>query len=106
MLEIRLAKAADAEAIQAIYAPYCGESTVSFEVVPPTPEEMRERMAGLGPAYPWLVGEQGGDVVAYAYASPHHPRAAYRWSVTTSVYVAGAHQGKGIGRRVYGSLLE
>jgi L-amino acid N-acyltransferase YncA len=104
--EIRLARPSDAEAIQAIYAPYCGESTVSFEVAPPTPDEMRERMAGLMPAYPWIVWEQEGNVLAYAYAGPHHPRAAYQWSVTTSVYVAKAYQGKGIGRAIYHSLLE
>jgi L-amino acid N-acyltransferase YncA len=104
--KIRLATPADAEAIQAIYAPYCGESPVSFEVSAPTADEIRKRMAALLPAYPWIVWEEGGSVLAYAYAGPHHPRPAYRWSVTTSVYVAAAHQGKGIGRGIYQSLLE
>lgn len=103
---IRLATASDAEAILAIYAPYCGESTVSFELSPPSVEEMRQRMAGLAAKYPWIVCEEGCGVVAYAYAGPHHVRAAYVWSVTTSVYVADAHQGRGIGRGMYGSLIE
>jgi L-amino acid N-acyltransferase YncA len=104
--EIRLARPEDAAAIGAIYAPYCGESTASFEVIAPTTDEMRERMARLAGRYPWIVYTVGQDVLAYAYAGPHHARAAYVWSVTTSVYVAEAFQGKGIGRVVYQSLLE
>jgi L-amino acid N-acyltransferase YncA len=106
MLEIRLATPADAEAIQAIYAPYCGESTVSFELVAPTADEIGQRMAQLAEGYPWIVCERGGEVLAYAYAGPHHPRAAYVWSVTTSVYVAAAVQARGLGRGMYRSLLE
>jgi phosphinothricin acetyltransferase len=58
----------------------------------------------LGP-YPWLVCEEGGEALGYAYATRHRERAAYGWSVDTAVYVRQGRQRRGIGRALYESLL-
>jgi phosphinothricin acetyltransferase len=101
---IRLATPADAEPVHAIYAPYC-HTPISFELAPPGVEEMRGRLAKVLGQFPWLLYEEGGDVVGYAYAAPHRERAAYRWSVDTSVYVQQGRQRRGVGRALYASLL-
>jgi len=100
-----MATESDAEPIAAIYAPYVRDTPISFEVVPPAAEEMRQRIGALTATYPWLVCENGGMVLGYAYASRHRDRAAYQWSVDVSVYVrADAHR-RGIGRALYAALL-
>jgi phosphinothricin acetyltransferase len=103
---IRLATPADAAAIAAIYAPYCETSAISFETAPPSAEEMARRMAAVGAQRPWLVLDDSGAVVGYAYAGPHNERAAYQWSVSTAIYVSRAHQRRGVGRALYTSLFE
>jgi phosphinothricin acetyltransferase len=101
---IRLATPADAEQVQAIYAPYCA-MPISFETDPPGVEEMRGRLAKVLGQYPWLVCEEGGEVLGYVYATRHRERAAYRWSVDTTVYVRQGRQRRGVGRALYTSLL-
>ena len=105
MVCIRLAQEADAEAIAAIYAPYVERSVVSFESVPPDREETLRRMVETTATYPWLVCERGGRVAGYAYATQHRVRAAYRWSVDTSVYIDTDCHRRGIGRGLYTSLF-
>ncbi len=102
---IRLAREADADPIRSIYAPVVAHTVISFEVDPPTTEEMRRRMAEVLTGFPWIVCENGGHVLGYAYATGHRARAAYRWSVDTSVYVDGPARGMGVGRALYRSLL-
>ncbi|HUR14929.1 MAG TPA: arsinothricin resistance N-acetyltransferase ArsN1 family B [Mycobacteriales bacterium] len=99
---IRPATASDAAAVAAVYAVYVLGSVATFEEVPPTADEVRGRLAN---GLPWLVAEEDGAVVGYAYAGPHHPRAGYRWSVTVSVYVDAEHHGRGLGKALYGELL-
>lgn len=94
---IRLATPEDAKQIQTIYSPYC-LTPISFELEPPTVEEVRGRMARVLEFYPWLVCEVGGELVGYAYASRHRERPAYQWSVDTSVYVRLHRQRLGVGR--------
>lgn len=101
---IRLASPDDAEQVQQIYAPYC-HTPISFESAPPSVEEIRARMVKLLGQYPWLICEETGQALGYAYASPHRERAAYRWSVDTSVYVRQGQHRRGIGRALYTSLL-
>jgi phosphinothricin acetyltransferase len=101
---IRLATPDDAEQVQAIYAPYCF-TPISFEMQPPSVEEMRGRLAKVLDQYAWLVCEDGEEVLGYAYATQHRERAAYRWSVDTSVYVRQSRQRRGVGRALYTSLL-
>jgi L-amino acid N-acyltransferase YncA len=95
----------DAEAIAGIYGPAVSDAAISFEYDPPDADEMRRRIATTVPDHPWLVATNGDTVVGYAYAHAFAPRAAYRWSVETSVYVDRAHHGAGVGRRVYGALF-
>jgi phosphinothricin acetyltransferase len=102
---VRVAGAADAAAVAAIYAPYVLETAISFEETPPSAEEMAARIAASLRTHPFLVFEDQGGVAGYAYASPHVARAAYRWSANVSVYVAGDAHRRGIGRMLYASLL-
>ncbi len=101
---IRPAEETDAGQILAIYGPFC-YTPVSFEAEPPSEDEMRRRIASLAERYPWLVCDDGGAVLGYAYASPHRARAAYRWSVEVSAYVADGRRRRGVGRALYTSLL-
>jgi phosphinothricin acetyltransferase len=102
---IRFAQLTDAAGILAIYAPYCESTYVSFEIVAPSMEQIQERIGRITTDYPWLVGEVDGRIVGYVYASRHHERAAYRWSVDVAVYVAAAHQRRGVGRILYETLF-
>lgn len=102
----RDARPEDAEAICAIYNPYIQDTCVSFEESAVPPEEMRRRISAHGDRYPWLVMEEDGAVVAYAYAAPWRQRQAYRYSVECSVYVASRAQRRGHGRRLYAVLFE
>lgn len=101
---IRLATPDDVAHVQAIYAPYCS-TPISFETEPPTIEEMQGRLTKVLNRYPWLLCEDGGEVLGYAYATQHRERAAYRWSVDTTVYVRQGRQRRGVGRALYTSLL-
>jgi phosphinothricin acetyltransferase len=96
----------DAAACAAIYAPYVAESAISFEDVPPGPAEFSDRIRSTITSHPWLVLHEDGQLIGYAYAFPHHPRAAYRWAATVAVYVAATHHGAGAGRQLYGGLFE
>jgi L-amino acid N-acyltransferase YncA len=104
-LEIRFARAEDAAGVAAIYAPNVVGSSISFEAEPPTPEAMGERITSTLEQTPWLVCECAGELLGYAYASPHSERAAYRWSLNASVYVAAGCRRLGIGRALYASLF-
>jgi phosphinothricin acetyltransferase len=103
---LRLASVDDAAAIGAIYAPYVTGSIVSFEAEPPDEAEMRERIRSGGLLYPWLVAcDEEGSVLGYASASAFRARIAYRFTVETSVYLAGEAHGRGIGGALYWRLL-
>lgn len=104
-MKIRLAGPGDAPAILAIYEPIVRESSISFEYEPPTAEEMRRRIASTLERCPWLVCEADGTVAGYAYAGIHRERAAYQWSVETSVYVHPDHRRRGVARGLYMALL-
>ena len=103
---IRIATATDAAAFHAIYAPHVLDGVATFETVPPGVDAMRERVLARLPHYPWLVWEERGEVLAYAYASRFRERAAYDWIAETSIYVHPAAQRRGIARRLYGTLLD
>jgi phosphinothricin acetyltransferase len=101
---IRPATADDAAAIAAVYAPYVTDTVVSFEAEPPDAVEVLRRMTAR-PVLPWLVAEEAGTIVGFAYASGHRARDGYRWAADCSVYLDGAHRGRGIGRALYDALL-
>lgn len=106
-MHIRQAEASrDAAACAAIYAPYVRNTAISFEDHPPDVTEMRRRIEKLSARYPWLVAEDDGRVVGYAYASPHRARAAYRWAADVGIYVDSGHRGRGVGGALYRTLFE
>src|SRR5688572_30833437 len=130
MTTIRLATTDDAAAISAIYGPYCESTVISFEEMAPSAEEMARRIAAIGATRPWIVLESAcgpsearsgrasasgggapralkndGQIIGYAYASAHHERAAYRWSVSTAIYISRHHHRRGAGRALYTTLF-
>lgn len=96
----------DAEAIQKIYSPFVTETSVSFETIPPSVDEMAQRISTTLQRTPWLVCEQDGRVMGYAYASKHRDRAAYQWSVEVSAYVRPEGRRTGVARALYDRLFE
>jgi phosphinothricin acetyltransferase len=104
-VNIRVAAERDAVAVCGIYSPIVKETAISFEYRPPTVEEMRERIGETLERYPFLVFEDGGKVVGYAYATAHRKRDAYRWAAETSVFVDPGHRRSGVGRALYKALL-
>ncbi|CAP44871.1 GNAT family N-acetyltransferase [Bordetella petrii] len=104
---VRDSRAADIDAIQAIYGHHVQHGTASFELDPPTVDEMRARReAVLAQRLPYLVAELDGELVGYAYCTPYRPRPAYRHTVEDSVYVKPGHAGHGIGGRLLAALIE
>ncbi|MDI4664585.1 N-acetyltransferase family protein [Xanthobacter autotrophicus] len=105
-MPIRPATPADIPAIAAIYDEAVRTGTASFELTPPGVAEMTRRHAAVVEAgFPYLVMEEDGGVLGYAYASAFRPRIAYRHTVENSIYVAPAAQGKGIGRALLEALI-
>ncbi len=102
---VRIASISDAAAIQGIYGPMVERTSISFELEPPTVEEMAHRIESTLPKYPYLVAEREGLVVGYAYASQHRAREAYQWSVDVTVYVAPEAHRSGIARALYARLI-
>ncbi|HVE39247.1 MAG TPA: arsinothricin resistance N-acetyltransferase ArsN1 family B [Planctomycetota bacterium] len=104
---IRSVERSDAPAIRAIYAPFVSESATSFEIEPPDAAAMERRIQEQRDQFPWLVYEVGGEVLGYAYASPHRAaRKAYQWCVEVSIYIHERARRRGIGRALYGSLFD
>ena len=110
MIAIRAATPADAAAIAAIYAPHAVVGEATFETEAPDAREMRRRMASSNGLYPWLVATEGegedSGVIGYAYAARFRERAAYRWVVETTIYVADVAQRQGAGRLLYEALVD
>jgi L-amino acid N-acyltransferase YncA len=103
---VRDATADDAAACAAVYAPYVTDGATSFEEVPPSAGEMARRIAAAQQRHAWLVLEDDGAVVGYAYAGPYKERAAYRWSCEVSVYLALGRGRAGGGRLLYEALFD
>ncbi len=102
---IRDARADDAAACAAIYAPFVRDSWVSFELDPPTADEMAERIAAHGAAFAWLIAELDGELAGFAYGSPHRSRAAYDTSCDVAAYIDPRFARRGVGRALYAELL-
>ena len=103
-MTIRIATPDDASALLALYAPYVQNTTITFEYAVPTLEEFRTRIAHTLHTYPYLVAQDGGHIIGYAYASEFKARAAYSWAVETSIYVDMQCQRKGCGTALYAKL--
>src|SRR5215218_539550 len=105
-MKVRDANEHDAEACAAIYAPYVTDTTITFEYEPPSAAEMARRIAAAQRLHAWLVLEDEGRVVGYAYAGPLKERAAYRWSAEVSVYLESGRRRDGAGRALYEALFD
>jgi phosphinothricin acetyltransferase len=103
---IRNGQERDAPRCAEIYAPYVLDSAISFETDAPSAEEMARRIAAAQEGHAWLVLEDAGDVVGYAYGGPFMARAAYRWSTAVSVYLEQDRRRTGAGRALYEALFE
>ena len=103
-MNIRSAKPEDVAALLAIYAPYVRDTAITFEYDAPTEAEFARRMADTLKKYPYLVLEDGGEAVGYAYAGTFKARAAYDWAVETTIYLRPDAHGKGYGRALYTAL--
>ena len=106
MLTIRPANLADAQAIQVIYAPYVEKTAITFEYEVPSVQEFEKRICKTLEKYPYLVAEENGQVLGYAYASTYYARTAYDWTTELSIYVAKEARGQGIGSALYTALEE
>lgn len=101
---IRIADENDIPAILDIYAPYVLNTTVSFEYDVPTEETFLERFRKYTRQFPWLVWEENGRILGYAYASAPFERAAYSWCAEPSIYLHPDARGRGIGKALYAAL--
>ena len=103
---IRIALEADIPQILDIYGPYIENTTVSFEYTIPTRAAFLERFQTITAQFPWLVWEEEGRILGYAYASPPYARTAYGWCAEPSVYLRPEARRRGIGRALYAVLEE
>lgn len=104
---VRASTEADLPAIAAIYGHHALHGFGTFEEVPPSVEEMGRRRTGIvDHGLPYLVAEDAGQVLGFAYANVFRARAAYRYTVEDSVYVAPESVGRGVGRAVLTGVIE
>lgn len=101
MITIRTVALSDVPNLLDIYAPYIQKTAISFEYVVPTKAEFSKRISMITPQYPYLVAEQDGRIVGYAYASEFKGREAFKWTVETSVYVDRNRRNMGVGSMLY-----
>jgi L-amino acid N-acyltransferase YncA len=103
---VRDAGPGDAAACAAIYAPYVRDTAITFELEPPGAEQMAGRIAASSARHAWVVLEDAGEVVGYAYGTQFQSRPAYRFSCEVSVYVETGRRRTGAGRALYEALFE
>jgi L-amino acid N-acyltransferase YncA len=104
---IRRAEIPDMPAVTAIYAHHVLHSTATFEVEPPTLEEMsRRRGEVIALGFPYLVAEESGDILGYAYVRPFHARAAFGNTVENAVYIRPDSVRRGLGKLLMQELIQ
>ena len=101
---IRPATENDIPEMLAIYGPYVENTTITFEYDVPCRREFTRRFLDITAQYPWLVWEEEGRILGYAYASAPYTRAAYRWCAEPSIYLLPEARGRGIGKKLYAVL--
>ena len=105
-MSIRRAVAEDVPAMLKIYDDFVRNTAVSFEYTTPTVEEFTRRLEEHIAVYPWLVWEEKGEVMGYAYAGRAFERAAYAWNAEISCYLDASVRGRGVGRQLYARIEE
>lgn len=100
-VKIRVARIEDAQALLEIYKPYVEKTAITFEYEIPSLEEFKRRMEKTLKKYPYLVAEDNDKILGYAYAGTFVGRAAYDWSVETTIYLKEDKKKLGIGRKLY-----
>ena len=103
---LRFATPQDAPGLLEIYAPYVTGTIVSFEYDVPTLEEFARRIQDTTVRFPYLVWEEDGALLGYAYAHPYAARPAYQWSAELTVYLRQGAARRGLGSRLYGALFD
>ena len=103
-MNIRFARPSDAATLLDIYAPFVENTAITFEYEVPTIEDFATRIEKTLEKYPYLVAEEDGLILGYAYASTYYARAAYDWAAELSVYVSQDARGKRVGSRLYDEL--
>ena len=98
---IRMATEKDIPAILEIYAPYVRDTAISFEYSVPTLESFTARFRRITSHFPWLVWEENGKIIGYAYGSLPWERAAFQWCAEVSIYLHPDAHRKGIGSALY-----
>jgi L-amino acid N-acyltransferase YncA len=98
--------ARDAAGCAAIYRPFVERTAASFEDRPPSDGEFAARINQITQTHAWLVADDGGRLLGFAYGCPHRERAAYRWAADVAVYVDPRHHRRGIGKTLYQALIE
>ncbi|MFR7494526.1 MAG: N-acetyltransferase family protein [Adlercreutzia sp.] len=106
MRTVRLATEADAAGILAVYAPYIRDTAVTFETEIPSLDAFRCRMASIIGDYPYLVVEEDGSIVGFAYAHRLGERAAYAWNAELSIYFAPGCTSRGWGSVLFWALID
>ena len=103
---IRAAELSDVEQILEIYAPYVRSSTATFEYDVPDLDTFTRRFLDITQQFPWLVWEEDGKILGYAYASAPFTRAAFGWCAEPTVYLRPEARGRGIAASLYTVLEE
>ena len=103
-LKIRDAQIEDAARLVEIYSHYVLDTAVSFECTAPSVEEFADRIKNIKTKFPYLVCEKDGKIIGYVYASSYSSRAAYDWTVSTSIYVDKDCRRNGAGALLYKEL--
>ncbi len=105
-MNIRVATPEDAPQLLQIYAPYVENTSITFEYEVPSEEDFTGRICHTLEKYPYLAAEEGDTILGYAYASAFKTRAAYNWSVETSIYIRQGMGRQGLGTALYRRLEE
>lgn len=103
-MTVKTASPNNAEAIRRIYDYYVNNTCVTFDLTTPSADEFRHRIENTLKQYPYIICEENGAVVGYAYASPFKARAAYDWSAEISIYAAHGMTGRNFGTALYTEL--
>lgn len=105
-VRIRVATMEDDGELLEIYRPYVEKTAISFECDVPGLEEFRARIERTLKRYPYLVADQGGELLGYAYTGPFVGRAAYDWAAEVSIYLREDMKKRGIGKKLYQAIEE